>query len=291
MELISDYVYSVLILFNIYLLLGLSLQITVGWTGLLNLGHLGFYAIGAYTSALLIKAGVPFVIAFSAAVAVAICAGVLLARLANQFHGDYYALSTMAFGIFVGSLLTNLRSITGGTLGVIGIPRPTILGVVFHSTRTYFLFTAVVTICLTFLFYKVLSSPYGTALEAARDDEIAAHTLGKDTKQLKTVSVALSALGAGVAGVLYAHYIQFLSPSAFAIFNLLPVLAIVVIAGLTSFRGTVLATAFMVFLPEGLRLFAVASSTVGVFENLLYGTVILVVLLLLPTGLEGKVEL
>ena len=136
-----------------------------------------------------------------------------------------------------------------------------------------------------------MNSPFGKVLESIRDDELASKTLGKNTSKTKSISLMISAFFAGLAGSLYAHYITYIDPSSFTIMQLIPVLCIVIIGGLASLKGTVIATIIIVLLPEPLRFIGFPSSVVGPMRQIIYALFLLLILLYKPKGLYGKVEM
>jgi len=287
----AAYLIHLLILIGIYLILAISLQLTIGFTGLLNFGHIAFYAIGAYVSALLALAGWPFWLYFLAAGAVAMIFGFLLALPTNKLKGDYLALATLGFSFVVYAVAINWTGLTRGPLGLPGIPRPKIFNFIFSSNISFLILTAIIALLAYLIIKKITTSPFGRVLEATRDNELAARVLGKNTFKIKSISLAASAFFAGIAGSLYASYITFIDPSSFSIMQLIPVLAIVIIAGLASLKGTIIATIILILLPEPLRFIGFPSSIVGPARKIIYALILLLILIYRPKGLYGKVEL
>ena len=288
---IEAYLIHLLILVCIYLILAISLQLTIGFTGFLNLGHIGFFAIGAYTSALLALSGFPFWIAILAAGILTLIFGFLLSLPLARLKGDYLALASLGFAFVVYAILLNWTDLTRGPLGLPGIPKPEIFGFVFSENLAFLLLALAIAAISFFVIHRIASSPFGKVLEAIRDDELAARVLGKNAFRMKAYSFGISAFFAGIAGSLYAGYITFIDPSSFTLLQLIPVLAIVIIAGLTSFKGTVLATIILVLLPEPLRFIGFPSSIVGPARQIIYSLLLLAILVYRPKGFFGKVEL
>lgn len=294
---ISAYLIHLLILIGIYLILAISLQLAVGFTGLLNLGHIAFYGIGAYISALLSLNGVPFWISFLLSGIGAMFFGFLLSLATNKLKGDYLALATMGFSFVVYSVALNWTSLTRGPLGLPGIPKPTFClpltsyCLSLTTNFSFLIFTLLISLTTYLLIAKITRSPFGKVLEAIRDDELAAMVLGKDTFKIKRLALAISAFFAGISGSLYAHYITFIDPSSFTILQLIPVLSIVIIGGLASLKGTIIATIILVLLPEPLRFIGFPSSIVGPARQIIYALLLLLILIYKPKGFYGKVEL
>lgn len=279
------------ILVCIYIILAISLQVSFGYSGLLNLGHIAFFGIGAYTAALLTLSGLPFVYAFIAAIIVAGTFGWLLSILTKKLTGDYLALVTLGFSFVIYAILLNWRELTGGPLGLPGIPRPEIFGLSLSENLSFFAFVLIVTVASYFFIHRVCNSQFGKVMEAARDNELAAQSLGKNIKKVKAISFIISACFAGLAGSLFASYITYIDPSSFTFVMLIPVLLIVIIGGLASLPGTVLASIIIVLLPELLRFVGMPSSILGPVRQMLFATILLIVLYYIPRGFYGKVDL
>ena len=287
---IEAYLIHLLILIGIYSILAISLQLAVGYTGLLNLGHIAFYCIGAYTSALLALHGFPFWFCFLSAGIVAMLFSFLLSLPINKLIGDYLALATMGFSFVIYAIALNWTSLTRGPLGLPGIPRPELFGFVFSDNPRFLLLTLAVAIISYFVVKRIVESPFGKVSEAIRDDELATRVLGKNTFKVKSYALGISAFFAGIAGSLYAHYITFIDPSSFTLLQLIPVLCIVIIGGLASLKGTILATIVLVLLPEPLRFIGFPSSMVGPMRQIIYALILLLILIYKPKGFYGKVE-
>lgn len=288
---IEAYFIHLAILVGIYLILALSLQLALGYTGLINLGHIAFFAIGAYVSALLTLNGIPFIIAIILAGIISAFFGFLLSIPTNKLKGDYLALATLAFTFVVYAVTLNWTSLTRGPLGLPGIPKPSIFGLSFSSNLSFLILTIVIALAVYFLIKRLVGSPFGKVLEATRDNELATKVLGKNTFKIKSIALATSAFFAGVAGSLYAHYITYIDPSSFTIMQLIPILCIVIIGGLASLKGTIIATIILILLPEPLRFIGFPSSIVGPMRQIIYALILLLILIYRPKGFFGKVEL
>ena len=288
---IDVYFIHLLILIGIYLILAISLQISMGFTGMFNLGHIAFYAIGAYTSALLVLNGFPFWFAFLSAGILAMTFGYVLSLPIKKLRGDYLALATMGFSFVVYAVLLNWTKLTRGPMGLPGIPKPYLFGINFSDNFTFLVLILITCAVCYFLIRRITRSPFGKVLESIRDDELASKTLGKNTSKAKSLSLMLSAFFAGLAGSLYAHYITYIDPPSFTIMTLIPVLCIVIIGGLASLRGTLIATIIIVLLPEPLRFIGFPSTIVGPMRQIIYVLLLFIILLYKPKGIYGKVEI
>ncbi len=288
---VNPYLLHILVLVAIYTIVAVSLNLTLGYTGLLNLGHVAFFGIGAYASALLTKAGLPFIVAFLAAGLVASLFGYLLFFATKKLKGDYLALATLGFTFVLYSLLLNLTFLTRGPLGIPGIAKPEIWGVVIGSTGAYLAFAGIIAIIAVLLLAIMVKSPFGRVMQAIRDDEIGVRVLGKNTLAVKGKVMMISAFFAGIAGSLFAHYITFIEPGSFTLTEVVFVLTIVIVGGLASLRGSILAALVLVVVPELLRFLDLPSSILGPSRQILYALILLLILLYRPRGLLGKVDL
>ena len=262
----------------IYVMLGWGLNIVVGLAGLLDLGYVAFYAVGAYTFALL---GTVYDWSFwtclPIAGAVAAMFGILLGYPVLRLRGDYLAIVTLGFGEIIRIILTNWVALSGGPNGIAGIPRPTLFGLEFtrrtregHSFHEYFdlpfsgdyriiylYYVILILALITNLFVvKIRKLPIGRAWEALREDEIACRALGINPVNVKLSAFALGAMFGGFAGSFFASRNGFISPESFTFIESAIILAIVVLGGMGSQVGVVLAAAAIVLLPEALRDFS-----------------------------------
>ncbi|GAB4441125.1 MAG: branched-chain amino acid ABC transporter permease [bacterium] len=251
-EILSEYFEQVLLYTIIVIIVSLGLNLIYGYTGQFSLGHAAFYGIGAYTSALLCRifnienafAYIP-VIVFSGVFAgfIGYIIGIPILRLKD----DFLAIATLGFGVLVRVFLDNSDRISdtlGGSRGFIGIPKITNLEIVF--------FSAIVLILLT---KNLINSRYGLYLKTIKSDELATTSLGIDTSKMKLLAFTIGCFLAGIGGSLYAHLYTFLHPSNFDILKSIDFLVIVIIGGMGSISGTVIASVLWVGLIEGLRNF------------------------------------
>ena len=288
---ISAYLIHLLIIILIQLILSISLQISIGYCGLLNFGHIAFYAIGAYTSALLTINGCPFILALILAGIIPCIFAYILSIPTNKLKGDYLGLATIGFSFLIYAVLINWIGLTRGPLGIPGIPKPEILGFVFNSNILFLILTIIITLLSLFIINKIIKSKFGLLLQATRDDEIAVKSLGKNTFKIKTTGLMLSAFFAGIAGSLFAHFITFIDPSSFTFMALIPVISIIIVGGLASIKGTIVATVILTLIPEILRFVGLPSSLVGPGRQIIYALILIIILIYFPKGFYGKVEL
>ena len=287
----SAYIIHLLIIIGIYLILAISLNLSIGFTGLLNLAHIAFFGIGAYTSALLSIAGIPWVISFFAGGILAAVLSIILIFVTKKLKGDYLALTTLGFAFVVYSVLLNWTSLTRGPLGIPAIPKPSIGGFVFNTNQLYLVLILIVCVVVYYILYRLVSSRYGRILEAVRDNEIGLSVLGKNVFKLKYQSMMVAAFFAGLAGSLYAHFITYIDPSTFYLEDLILILTIVIVGGLASLRGTAIATFLILLIPEILRFVEMPSSILGPARRIIYALILILILVYRPRGIDGKVDL
>jgi len=287
----TPYATHILILIGIYALLGLSLNLVLGFTGLLNLGHIAFFGIGAYTSALLTLAGVPFPLALLAAGLLASVFGFFLMLAVRKIKGDYLALVTLGFSFVVYSIFLNWTGLTRGPLGIPGIPKPSLGMFTLASNQGYLVLVLIIVVLTSLFLWRLTRSRFGRVLEAVRDDDLAASVLGKPVFRLQAQSMMLSSFIAGIAGSLFAHYLTYIDPTSFFLSEIILVLTIVIIGGLGSLRGSVIAAVIILVIPEVLRFVGLPSAIVGPMRQILYAVLLIGVLLLKPRGLFGRVDL
>ncbi len=261
----------------------------MGYTGLFNLGHAAFFAIGAYASALLVMGlGLPFWVAILVAALFTAFMGYLVSIPARRLKGDYLALGTLGFAFIVEAILKNWMELTRGPLGIPGIPRPEIFGFIFSSIESYSLLSLAVLAVTIFIIHRIVNSPFGRVLKSIREDETAAQMLGANASRYKMIALTVSAFFAGIAGSLYAHYITFIDPTSFSLPTLILLLSIVIIGGMASIKGSVAGAFLLILLPEPLRFIGLPSNIVGAGRQIIYAVLVLVILLKRPQGLFGE---
>jgi len=286
---IENYLLHLFIMICIFTVLSMSMNLTIGYAGMLNLAHVAFYAIGAYTSALLmINVGVPFWIALVSGGLAAAFFGFLLSFPTIKMKGDYLVIGTLGFSIIVEAVLKNWTSLTRGPLGLSGIPKPVFFGEKLNTLPEYTLLALGVVILTYFVLKIIVSSPFGRVLRAVRDDEIATRTLGRDTFWVKAKALTLAAFFAGVAGSLYAHYITFIDPTSFTIMETVLILSMVLIGGTGSLWGSIAGAALLLLLPEPLRFFHLPSAILGGLRQAMYALLLILVIMRRPQGLIGE---
>jgi branched-chain amino acid transport system permease protein len=272
----------------IYAIFALSLNVEIGYTGLFNFGHVAFFAIGAYTSALLTLSGVPFVWSLPAALFMAGLCGFLLSIPALKLQGDYFGIATLGFGEILRMIFNNEVWLTKGPMGLPGIPRPEFFGFVFDTLPRYLVLSAGFALLTFAILAFVVLSPFGRALKAVRDDETAAEILGKNAYRFKIKSFVIGSVFAGLAGVLWAHYATFISPGDFTLTETILVLLIVVMGGKGTFLGPVAGAVVLIFFQESVRFLRLPpewTRLLGPLQQMIFGLLLVVLMVFRPEGI------
>jgi branched-chain amino acid transport system permease protein len=279
----ENYLLDVMILAGIYAILALGLNVVVGFTGLLNLGYVAFYALGAYAYALLnVKCGLGFWQALPFCIGLTSLSGFILAVPALRLKGDYLAIVTLGFGEIVRLILNNWDSLTNGPNGISGIAAPSIFGSSLESLNRYY-YLVFLSVVLTYSVVKrVRFSKIGRAWIAIREDEICAATMGINTTRYKLYAFAFGSLWAGIAGPLFAAKMRFVSPESFTFMESVLILCMVILGGLGSLTGVVLGAFVLVILPEVLR-------GVQSYRMLVLSIGLIVMMIFKPQGLLGGI--
>jgi len=294
----------------IYVMLGFGLNIVVGLAGLLDLGYVAFYAVGAYAYALLAKTfGLSFFMLLPLAGCLAAFWGILLGFPVLRLRGDYLAIVTLAFGEIIRLVLINWVDLTNGYAGITGIPRPTFFGIPFNAAddgfaaifglefspiyRTIFLYYVILALALltAFVTVRLRRLPIGRAWEALREDEIACRSLGINTTNTKLTAFAMGAMFGGFAGSFFAARQGFISPESFTFLESATILAIVVLGGMGSQVGVAIAAIVMIGGTEILRELDVLKDVFGPdfdptqYRMLLFGFAMVAIMVWRPRGL------
>lgn len=277
---------------GIYIILALSLNLLLGYAGLFSVGHGAFYGIGAYTAAILAtKLFFPFWAELLTAACVAGLFGFLIGFPTLRLRGDYLALATFGFAVILYSIFNNWYGLTRGPLGIRGIPRVVFLGLEFKTLWSYAILVGIFVFITIFCIRRFTRSAFGKVLEAIREDDIAALAIGKNIARFKVLAFIISAFFAGIAGVLYAHYITFIDPTSFVIQESFLIFSMVIFGGMGSIGGSILGASILVILPEALRYLGLPSAIAANMRQMIYGALIVFIINWRPEGLLGKSKL
>jgi branched-chain amino acid transport system permease protein len=287
----TAYLAAVLIIVLIYLLLSFGLTIQYGLTGLINFGVVGFFAIGAYTSALLAMHGLPLILAMLAATVVAGLAAWPIGLIALRLRDDYFAIVTLGFSETVRLVIISESWLTNGVRGITGVPG-LYQGFSVSSAVLTLVTLLIVNLAMVLVLLRIVKSPFGRALEAVRDDETALMALGKSPARFKIQVLILGSALAGLAGAFYGHYVTYIVPDQFIPLTTFYIWMAVIIGGVGRISGAVVGTVLLIGLLEGSRFLRdvvpiipdteMASVRIG-----LVGLLLLVFMIYRPQGLLG----
>ena len=262
----------------IYVIAAMGLNLTVGYAGQKSLGHAAFFGIGAYTVAIMLKAGLSFWLGLPMAALGCFVVGLALGFPALRVQTIYLAFATLGFNTAIWLVMRNEEWLTGGTFGINNITRPEAFGISFDGNLAYYYLVLGVTLLLAVLLLGLLRSPWGKAFTALRDNPIRAESLGVDIRNYTLLSFAIGAAYAGVAGALFASLVQFIDPAPFNVEASIMMYLMVVVGGPGYFFGPMLGAAVGVILPEWLR-FAQA------WYLFVFGSAVVILMIWLPDGL------
>lgn len=278
-NIITKYYQGIIVFICINIIVASSLNLAVGFLGQLALGHAGFMAIGAYGAALfsiaMKDAGLPpdllLIISLIVGGLLTAVFGYLIGLPALRLKGDYLAIITLGFGEIIRVIINNIE-ITGKAQGLVGIPK------LANFTNSFW-----ITVVVIFLLYTLTHSRQGRAFMSIREDEIAAEAVGIHTTKYKAIAFTISTFFAGIGGGLFAHYLAFLDPNTFNFMKSVEIVVIVVLGGMGSLTGTIIAAVILTILPELLRQFSE-------YRLLVYSLLLVVMMIFRPQGLLGTAE-
>lgn len=277
--LVNNYALQVAVYCGIYILLAVSLNLLVGYTGIFSMGHVAFYCLGAYTSALLAtKLHLPFVVCFLSGGVVAGIAGALIGIATLRLNDLFLTFTTMGLGEVIRIIIQN-AAFTNGALGVTGIPMPRMFGRAMNRTEFYYMVLILVIACV-FIVHRLVRSNTGRTLMTIRDDASAAASLGINVFSYKMRIMILSCFIAGLAGSLYATFVQYINASNFSINVSINIIAMVTIGGMGTIAGPILGATLLQILPEAIRF-------LQDYRQLMFGAALVISVMFAPKGLIG----
>ncbi len=286
-----EYILHVAIMLNIYILLVLSANLTVGMANLLTMCQAAFYGIGAYISTyFLLQFDLPFI---AIAIIVMILTGMfsyIVSFASIKLKGDYFILATLGFQMIVYTVLYNWTDVTRGPYGIPGIPGIKLLGIwdISGNIWAYFTVTTILSLFVIALFRKLKSSPYGRILKAIRHDESSVKALGRDTVRIKSWAFFLSASFTGLAGLIYASYSSYIDPTSFTLDESIFIISALFIGGIGNAKGPVVGALFVILLPEILRFAGMPNTIAANMRQIIYGSALVLVMYFRPQGISGE---
>jgi len=274
-----EYLLHLLILIGIYAMLSQSLNLSAGFGGMISLAHAGFYGVGAYTAALLsVNFGLPFLLILPIAMLLSGLLALVVSAIALRTIDDYFIICTLGIQVVVFSLMNNWMLLTRGPLGIPGIPSIQLFGIGIENKPTFLLLTLSFATLLFFILKKLTDSSFGRTLRALSEDEIFTQSLGKNVYLAKLIAFTASAMLAAIPGVLYAHYISYIDPTSFTVDESIFILSIVIIGGMRNLRGSLIASAFLILLPEALRFVGMPNAIAANVRQIIYGAILIFIM-------------
>lgn len=279
----SPYVLFLINTIAVFSMLAIGLQLLLGYGGILQLGYAGFFGLGAYTSAILTtKLGWPFPAAFIAAMAVAVLGAAVMSPIV-RLRNVNFAMATFVFGLILELVYNQWSEMTNGPIGFRGIPPPSLFGFAIVDPRHYYYLLGALLLAEYVLVFRLLHSPFGTALRAMRENETACRTSGVNVTRIRITLLVISSAIAGAAGSLLAHMNGFVSPPTFGWATSVAILMMVVLGGVRSLPGAILGATII-------RLLLEWTSVLGQQSNIVFGVALVLCMAFLPNGLAGLGE-
>lgn len=285
-----EYLFHIIIMLNIYIMLTLSANLTIGMANLLTMCQAAFYGIGAYIGTyFLMQFDLPFIVI---ALAVMLFTGIfslLVSYASMRLKGDYFVIATMGFQLIVYTILYNWTDVTRGPYGIPGIPGIKLFGAIeLSGVYAYLALSLVLAGIVILLCYHLVKSPFGRVLNAICADEVTVQSLGRNTAAFKRWAFFISASIAGLAGMIYASYVSYIDPTSFTLDESIFILSALFIGGIGNIKGPILGAIFVVLLPELLRFVGLPDSVAANLRQIIYGLALILVMYFRPQGLWGK---
>lgn len=279
----KNYIIYVMCSWLMFSIAAMGLNLTLGYAGQVSLAQASFIGIGAYITSLITLAGYHWVLGWLAAMGATFVIGLVLGYPALRVQHHFLAFVTLAFNTIVFLVLRNEEWLTGGSFGLVGMPRPEFFGFSTMKQINFYYFTLVLFVVSAFVFWWLVHSPWGRAFKALRENSIRAESLGVDTRRITLLAFAIGSAFGGGAGAIMAPLVQFIEPGSFALIHSLKILLMVVVGGAGFFYGPMLGAAVVIILPEFLRF------TEG-YYLMIYAFLVIVLMVYSPSGLIGLGE-
>jgi branched-chain amino acid transport system permease protein len=287
-----NYPLHMLMEINLYVILGFSINLVTGYTGLLSLGHGALYGISAYITTMgLMILKIPFIMALILAIAVNMLISLLVSLPSIRLKHDYFILAVIGFQMVAYTILYNWTDVTGGSYGVAGIPRPEILGLwKIDETWEYVLLSYIFLIIVFIYFSKIDRSSFGRVLKGIRDDELVVSTMGRDVNLMKVYAFAISAGIAAFSGALFATSATYIDPTSFGLEESIAIIMIIFIGGSGNLKGVFWGALFVELVPEILRFLKMPDAVAANMRQIIFGLVIIILMRLKPIGFAGDYD-
>ncbi len=284
-----DFLYSYLVLAEIYVLAALSTNLLVGIVGIFSVSQAAVFGVGAYIVAYMLMQDVMgFLPALAIAAACCVLLNVLLTLPSLRVAGDYFVVTSFGIQLLATAVFTNWTAGTGGANGLPGIPPPVLFGISVEETWQFLILSTAFAGLGALCFWLVMRSPFGRKLRAIREDELAVAAAGKTVLRAKVSAAALAGAFVGCAGGIYACFLSFIDPSSFDLDASVLMLTMVVVGGARTLRGSIIGPFVLLALPQLLTLVAIPTTIAAAVRQLLYGALLIAFMLFRPQGLVGE---
>ena len=284
-----EFILHILILVFIYSIVALSLNLVVGYLGILSIAHGALFGIAAYTLGILtLDYNMSFWAALMIGGIVSSFFGLIIVIPCLKLKGDYLALATFGFAVAAYDIFNNWIDLTKGPMGIPGISAPTVFGFELSNKGLYFIVVIIILSLALLSIRRIATSPWGRVLQAIREEEVAVEVIGRNPRRYKLITFIFSAFWSGIAGGLYAGYTSFIHPSNFTPMVSILILCMVILGGIGSLSGSIAGVFVLISLPEILRFLNLPGNLVGSLNQILYGLILVLFMLLRPQGLFGK---
>jgi len=283
-----SYVFHLSVILGIYLALSYSLNLTMGFGGLLSFCHAAFYGTGAYGYALLLQTGASQAGALAGAIGITTILALLIGVVSLRFRGDIFLFITLGFQMIVSVVLYNWVELTNGPYGIASIPRPELFGVTMRTPLQYAILTAAMLALLLPLLFRLYRSPFGLLLKALREDEVAAKSLGINAHAIFLQAFIIAAAIAAFPGALYASYVTYIDPTSFTLKESIFLAAILLLGGAGNRKGPLVGAIIMVLLPEALRFLGMPDAIAHNMREVIYGLMLIFLMYFRPKGIAGE---
>jgi branched-chain amino acid transport system permease protein len=286
-----DFVLNILVMSGIYAILCLSLNLIMGYGGMFHLGHGAFFAIGAYAAALIsLHLGWPFPVEMVVAAIVTTLFGLIISYPSIRLKGDYLSFMTFGFAVVIYAVVNNWSEVTGGPVGLPNIPVPSLFGLRIKEDIEYLALVLVILLITWLIIRRIVTAPYGRTIESMREDEVAATASGRNVNSLRITVFCIGAFFAGIAGVLYVHYIGIADPTGFTTTVSFTIVSMTLIGGAGSLTGPIAGAFLIVIIPDVLRWIGLPGLYAEQIKNIIFSVVLIIIMMTRPQGLLGKLK-
>jgi branched-chain amino acid transport system permease protein len=286
-----EFFLNILVMSGIFAILCLSLNLIMGYGGMFHLGHGAFFAVGAYVAALIsLHLGWPFLAEMTVAALVTTLFGLIISYPSIRLKGDYLSFMTFGFAVVIYAVVNNWSDVTGGPVGLPNIPAPDLFGLKIKGDLAHLALVMVFLLITWFVIRRIVLAPYGRTIESMREDEVAATASGRNVNTLRITVFCVGAFFAGIAGVLYVHYIGIADPTGFTTTVSFTIVSMTLIGGAGSLSGPIAGAFLIVIIPDVLRWTGMPGLYAEQLKNIVFSVVLIIIMMSRPQGLLGKLK-